>query len=272
MWDSWGIDEGLIYAILASQFPLIANQQSYAIGLGAGADLSATPPSRIYAARVVDAVVIAEATTTLGSKTITMASTTGLLIGMGVFGGNVGPNTTVLSIVANTSIGVSVEATGAGTQNLTATGTDRNDLDIVAAQHYYSHNDLAASAGTPDEIYPDYSPDANGNTRLYIWPVINGNQAQWLEIEGAVPFSDWQLAVNYSIPYGYLDAIEWVVAFRCLPGFGEAVGQGVSQVVAAEAVKAETRIRAMNAKNRELSPSAVADPSSPAPATAQRGQ
>ncbi len=266
MWDSWGIDEGLIYAILPSQFPLIPFQQSYSIGMGTGADLAATPPSRIYAARVVDAVSIANAATVANSKIILTPGTGGLLTGMGLIGPGVAPGTTILSIVPFTSIGVSVASQAtAGGVNLTATGLDRNDLDIVSGPHYFSHNDLAAAATTPDELYPDYAPDANGNTRLYIWPVLNGNQSQWLEIDAAVPFSAWQLAVNYFILFGYQDAIEWALAFRCLPGFGAAVSQGVAQVVAAEAVKAEQRIRAMNAKNREIPPEAVMDPSTPAP-------
>lgn len=270
MWDAWGIDEGLIYAVLAAQFPLTAFQQSYSIGLS-GADLTATPPSRIYAVHVVDALTLASVTTTSGSATATLASTTGVRVGMGLNGTGIAINATVLSFITDTSILMSIKATASGTVTVTATGLDRNDLEIVDSTRYYSHNDLAATATTPDEIYPDYAPDANGNTRIYIWPTLNGNQAQWVELEGAVAFVAWQLAQNYFIPYGYQDAIEWTVAFRCLSGFGEAISQGVAQTVATEAVKAEQRIRAMNQKNRQLQPQAVMDPATPPqPATAGR--
>ncbi len=262
MWEAWGIDEGLIYAILATQYPLTAYQQSYSIGPTSADWTAANYPQRIYSASAVDAVSFT-ATTTATSKTIAATSTAGLYIGMRVMGVGIPFNSTILSIVANTSIGITYAATASGSVTLVATGLNRNPLKIVESAEYLAHNDLGASATTPDEIYPKYLPDENGNIRVYVFPVVNENQLSYIELEAAVPFAQWALAVQYSIPVAYRDALGWALAFRCLPIFGEAVGQGAAQVVGSEGEKAENRLRTMNQKNRQIPESAAAAPGTP---------
>lgn len=275
MWDAWSVDEGLIYAILALQFPFTAFQQNYAIGPGAGADWSITTrPQRIYGASAVNAVSFSA--TTQSSKTVLVSDTTGLLVGMRLIGAGIPYNTTILSISTNTSIGISIAATASASVTLVATGQNRNPLTIVDSRHYLSHNDLGASATTPDEIYPNYLPDVNGNMEVRVWPVVNETQKSYVELEAAVPFSAWTLATNYYIPPAYQDAIEWTLAFRLLSGFGEAVDAKVAQVVIQEAQKAEARIREMNRFDRMLPPPAVQAPGTQeaiaAQAAPQRGQ
>ena len=51
MWDAWGIDEGLIYAILTQRFQLAANIAFYTIGPGGGFSTTRAP-ARIYRATV----------------------------------------------------------------------------------------------------------------------------------------------------------------------------------------------------------------------------
>lgn len=261
MWNSASIDEGMIYAVVTGQYPLTAYQQSYAIGVGSGADFSTQRPARIYRARVVDSLNFTATTQT--SKTVLASSTAGLAVGMNLFGAGIAPFTTILSIVANTSIGISIAATASASSiTLTATGLDRNDIDVIDARAYYDHNDLGAQAATPDEVYPDYNPDTNGNMRLYLWPVVNEFQASYIELEQAVNFLVWALTTNYNIPAAYQDWIEWTVAFRCLPGFGMAVPQQNVQVIVEQSTKAEARIREMNAFNRKIPQQAVMAPGS----------
>ena len=263
LWDSASIDEGLIYALIAPQFPFTAYQQNYALGPGPGADWSITTrPARIYSASAVIAVAITSATTTATSKTVTMASTTGLAVGMRVLGTGIAYDTTILAIAANTSITLSIAATASGTVNLTATGLNRNPLMIVDSNKYLAHNDLGAAATTPDEIYPNYLPDANGNMEVRIWPVVNEFQSSYIEMQVGVPFTVWTLGGNYNIPPGYLDWLTWLVAFRCLPGFGAAVNAQVAQVIATEAAKAEANIRKTNSFNRQVSSGDVMPPGS----------
>ncbi len=56
MWDAWGIDENLIYAVLSAQFSLVASTASYTIGAGATFNLASGRPRRIYKA-VAEATV-----------------------------------------------------------------------------------------------------------------------------------------------------------------------------------------------------------------------
>jgi hypothetical protein len=262
LWDAASVDEGLIYALIAPQFPFTAYQQNYSLG-PTSADWSITSrPARIYSASAVIAVAITSATTTLNGKTITMASTAGLSVGMRLLGTGIAYDTTILAIVANTSITASIAATASGTVNLTATGLNRNPLMIVDSARYLAHNDLGAAATTPDEIYPNYLPDTNGNMEVRIWPVVNEFQSSYIEMVVGVPFTVWTLGGNYNIPPGYLDWLTWIVAFRCLPGFGAAVNAQVAQVVATEAQKAEMNIRTANMKNRQLQPGDVMPPGS----------
>ena len=192
MWESWGIDEGLIYALVPFSGNLVTATSSYTIGDGATFD---TPrPARIYKAFYV-------------------------------------------------------------------LGSNRNELNIVDATRYFEHNDLTASAATPDELYPDYNVDEDGFATLYLWPVptfVSGSPQ--LQILQGVNFTTWTLTDTYQIPQAYRDALGWALAFRALPIFGEAVGQGAAQIVAAEGAKAEARLRAMNAKNRQIPEQAAMTP------------
>ena len=193
MWQAWGIDEGLIFALQTGVISLASGTPSYALGPGGTSPFNTTLPSRIYKANY-----------------------------------------------------------------LTAGG--RNELRIVNADQYYSHNDLSAAAAAPDEIYPDFNvASATGQATVYLWPVPNISGSS-LEMQTGAAFTTWQLGTNYYIPQGYQDAIKWALAFRMLSAFGMAVAQQVAQVVTVEATKAENRIREMNKFNRQLPPGTDAVP------------
>lgn len=56
MWDAWGIDEGLIQAVLSAQYALTQNVGTYSVGPGAAAPFNlASTPTRIYNAVFVAA-------------------------------------------------------------------------------------------------------------------------------------------------------------------------------------------------------------------------
>lgn len=194
MWDSWGIDEGLIFSIQAINKPLTTATASYTIGTGASFN---TPlPTRIYKANFV-------------------------------------------------------------------VGNNRNDLKIIEAIQYYSHNDLTAatsSNGAPDELYPDFNVDpTTGFGKIYIWPVpVFTSPTPSVELQTGVAFTSWALGTNYNIPYGYQDAIQYALAWRLIPQYGGIVAPTVMETVAALGAKAETRIRTMNSKNRLVPPEMVA--------------
>jgi hypothetical protein len=133
---------------------------------------------------------------------------------------------------------------------------------MVPPDRYYAHNDLAASAGLPDELYPDYLPDVNGFARLFVWPIPS--VAGTLELEISAPFTAWTLVDNYSVPAGFQDALEQALAFRLLARFGAAVAPEVAAVVQAVGLKAENRIREMNRINRQMQPGTEAAPAPPA--------
>lgn len=259
-WDASSIDEGIIYALIAPQFPFTAYQQNYALGAGAGADWLATQrPARIYSASAVIAVPFT-ATTTLNSKTIAATNTAGLAVGMRLIGTGIVYDSTILAIATNTSITASIAATASGTVTLTATGLNRNPLRIVDSNVYLAHNDLGAAATTPDEIYPNYLPDANGNMEVRIWPVVNEFQPSYIEMQVGVAFAVFTLGGNYQLPPGYSDWLQWVIARRCLPIFGAAVNPAVAQRVIDEAGPAEAKIRKANSMNRQIPVSDVLPP------------
>lgn len=52
-WNSWGIDEGLIYSVLTAQYALTGGLSAYPIGPEAAAPFNVTRPSRIYKAVIV---------------------------------------------------------------------------------------------------------------------------------------------------------------------------------------------------------------------------
>lgn len=130
-------------------------------------------------------------------------------------------------------------------------GTNRNELKIVDAKTYFGHNDLTASAVTPDEVYIDFNVDpTTGLGNVYTWPIQSGTPT--LNLLVSVPFQAWALAVNTILPPGYQDAIEWALAFRLIPSFGAIVPPQIQQSVMAEGQKAEQRLRQMNRANRQL--------------------
>jgi hypothetical protein len=146
--------------------------------------------------------------------------------------------------------GFTVDVTSA-----TPTGQNRNEVKIVDALQYYSHGDLSALALTPDELYPDFNPDFDGNVSLYLWPIISIGPAV-LEMSVAANFTQWTLSDKYMLPPGYADAISWALAYRLISGFGAAVNQTLIPLVTQEGTKAELRIREANRINRQLPPGA----------------
>lgn len=279
MWAAWGIDEGLIYAILAQRFPVSANVGIYTIG--AGAQVNAPRLGRIYRATFLTATGGAIATQSLGDAgTGYAANDTGVVLGAGGTRATYTINTVDLTGAVLTFT-ISAAGTGylagngyqtqpAGAQpgsgsgftvnilTVTAGGQNRTNLRIVPAEAYYEHNDLSASALTPDELYPDYNPDVDGFSRLAFFPVPNA--AATLELQAGVSFVEWTLVDNYQIPQGVQDQLENALAYRLLARFGAAVAQEVAAVVRDIGVKAEARIREMNKFNRQMAPGSEAAP------------
>lgn len=260
MWKAWGVDEGLIWGEETFQAALAAGRAVYSIGTSG--DLATARPARIYKAFAVGTVAFT-ATTTLASKTLTaIPDTSNLALGQQVIGAGVPANSFITAIVNNTSATLNNAATATATLTgtiYTTTG-NRNEIDIVGAGKYYAHNDLGASARTPDELYPDYlTSGTNGTMNLYLFPVPSVAPLA-IELDMAVAFSTWTVGSNYNIPDAVQDAIEWAVAFRLLSTFGVAVQPQVAAVVTAEGQKSEARMRAANAFTRQLPPQAVAAP------------
>ena len=272
MWDAWGIDEGLIYAILVQRFPAAAGAGTYTIGIGA--QFNVQRPSRLYRAQFLSATGGAIATSSLGDGGVGYAAgDTGILLG--------GSGTRAIYTVATVDLSGAVltyTLSGAGTgysvangyqtqvagaqpgigsgltlNVLTLTtvgGQNRTELDLVAAEQYYAHNDLSATALTPDELYAEFGVDVDGFARLYLFPVPSA--AAVLELQVGAPFTTWTLVDSYQIPQGFQDSIEQALAFRLLARFGAAVAPEVAAVVQSVGVKAEARIREMNARNRQM--------------------
>lgn len=271
MWGAWGIDEGLIYAQIHERFPIANSQASYQIGPGAQFD--AQIPSRIYAAHFINVNdgQISASSLQNGGTGYAVNDTGTVINGSGV------PATYIITAVSagvvttytlttpgtgylpqngyQTQRGGGQPGGGSGfTINVTAvppTGQNRNPLKVVNGDQYYSHSDLSALALTPDELYPDFSPDQNGFVRLYLWPILSVGPAA-LELNMGANFSAWALIVNYNIPPGYADAINYALAFRLIPSFGVAVAPQVVQTIAPLAEKGELRIREANKQNRQL--------------------
>lgn len=149
-------------------------------------------------------------------------------------------------------------------------GGNRNPLEVVPAATYYAHNDLAAVAVAPDELYPDFNPDPiTGLASLYLWPVPTTTGSK-LELETGATFSVWALGVNYAVPQGYADAIKYCLAYRLLPRYGVAVAPEVAATVTALAAKAEARIREMNKINRQMPAGSEVSPGAAQAAAAQQ--
>lgn len=138
-------------------------------------------------------------------------------------------------------------------------GTNRNELRIVDAATYFSHNDLTASSSVPDELYPDFNVlSATGLATLSLYPVPTGTPN--LELIVGATFNTWVLTTNYNVPQGFDDLLGWALAFRLISSFGAAVSQNIVEMVTAIGSKAEARIREMNVKNRQLPQPAAASP------------
>lgn len=144
--------------------------------------------------------------------------------------------------------------------------TLRKELRIVEALEYFAHGDLAAAASTPDELYADYNVDpTTGFGKLYFFPVPTCQTTSTVELEAAAPFTAWALGTNTILPAGYQDAINYALAFRLIPRFGAIVPDQVQKMVIANGMKAEERIRAMNAINRKLPATAAKVPTTEQP-------
>ena len=142
-------------------------------------------------------------------------------------------------------------------------GNNRNDLTIVDALRYYSHNDLTASTssgGAPDEVYLDFNVDpTTGFGKVYLFPVpVFTSPTPQIELELGQNFNTWALGTNVILPYGYQDAIQYALAFRLIPQYGGIVAPQVMQTVMEIGQKAELRLRTMNAINRQIPPQAAA--------------
>jgi hypothetical protein len=150
-------------------------------------------------------------------------------------------------------------------------GTIRKAIRIVDEHTYYAHGDLSASAQIADELYPDFNVgQSTGTAKLFLWPVPVVSATTSLELETATPFGTWLLGTNYSLPEGYQDGIQYALAYRALPIFGVAVAQEVALVVRDLGMKAEKRLRQMNAINRRLTPEQAGIEPEAAPAAAGR--
>ncbi len=136
--------------------------------------------------------------------------------------------------------------------SVTAGGQNRNELKIIESGTYYAHNDLSASGATPDELYPDYNVNVNGYATLYLYPVPLVLSATNLELQAGVAFTAWTLTDNYQIPQGFQDVLNYALAWRLMPRYGAAVSEQVAVMVGQLGQKAEARIRAMVANNRQM--------------------
>ncbi len=182
MWDAWGIDEGLIFAVQQVSKALTAATASMTIGSGATWNIPV--PNRVYKAFI------------------------------------------------------------------TTTG-NRNEIKVVSSDTYFAHNDLTASATTPDEVYIDFNVSpTTGFATVYTWPVQSGTPT--LELTVGTTFTLWDSSTNIDIPQGFQDAITYALAWRLINRFGMIVPQTIQQSVAGLAEKAELRIREMTKINRQL--------------------
>ena len=287
MWDGWATDEGLVFAQIAERFPLTAGLGIYTIGTPpAGAvvlpNINQPFPSRIVGARVItvtggaptassigdpgtgyavnDTGVVLGASGTNSTYVVNAVNAQGgvtnvtLMGGTGYSAGN-GKQTQTAGGQPGSGIGLTVNIT-----TVSAEGQTRTDLNIVSAPTYFGHRDLSASSLTPDELYPDFNPDQDGFMRLHLWPVPNQNVTSTCEIDINVNFSQWSLTGSYTLNWGYLDALQYVLAYRLAARFGALVNPATLQQIGGLAMKAEERLRQMNTINRKLPEGAAATP------------
>jgi hypothetical protein len=149
-------------------------------------------------------------------------------------------------------------------------GTSRNKIRIVGATEYFAHNDLGAQATSPDELYIDWA-DVAGSLQLYLFPVPSQPTTS-LELETWTPVAAFALGVNQPLPSGYQDAIQYGLAYRCIPRYGAVVNQAVAQVVTDIGKQAKQRIQKLNVMNRLLDPSLMPPTPAQEQAAAQQSQ
>ena len=136
---------------------------------------------------------------------------------------------------------------------IVAADGSRNEIEVVNSDRYFAHNDLSAAAVTPDEVYPDFNIDSTtGFATIKLWPIQTGTPT--LELTVGSTFTTWTLNGTYYVPQGYLDAIQYALAWRLIPRFGVIVPQQIAQEVAMLGEKSELRIRELNTMNRKLQP------------------
>ncbi len=131
----------------------------------------------------------------------------------------------------------------------------RNEIDIVDSQTYRKHNDLAATAKAPDQVYPDYDFAAS-LAKLYFWPVptFSGTLSAAIDYwQPLLSFAD--LTTNYPLKDGYEDAIIANLAYKaCLTAFGESVAQETAAIISQQAELTKKRIEDLNRLNGNLPP------------------
>lgn len=283
MWESFGIDEGLIYAEDKLRFVLETNLGVYTVGQlnpFPGVGQSAVPycqgarPARIYRADIITLTGGAITGSALGDIGAGYAvNDTGIILGTSGTPAAYTVNTvnaagSILTITISSSgtgyqLGNGFKTQNAGAQpgigagltfnvtNATNGGQQRTMLKIVNADTYYGHRDLSATTFTPDELYPDYLPDVDGFTRLYFYPIPSNTSPPAVEIVTAVGIALWTLGGNQFVPQGYRDLIENALAYRLLSFFG-IQDQAIIDNITAKGLKAESRMREMNKRNRQL--------------------
>lgn len=276
MWQAWGIDDGLVNAIVHNRYPLTYSASSYTLGPSNAASFNGPIPSKIYEAYFVNTNGGLIAGSSLGdagsgyaiSDTFIVVNGSGIPATGHVTG--IGSNGVVTTYVIDTpgtgfipQPGYSTQAgggqpgVGSGlTINVTSSppeGQNRNLLNLVSSKQYYSHRDLTALALTPDELYVDFNLTVDGFIRCYLWPILSIGPAS-LELVAGTIFKTWTLAGNYFLPPGYGDLIRWALAYRLSPSYGSVVQQTVLEIVTQQAEKAELRVREMNKMNRQMEP------------------
>src|ERR1035437_5747113 len=190
MWGAWGVDEGLIYAHYAARLNWAATIAGYTVGPGGALDMPKIP-ARIYRPHWVtvtggaiatsslatgglgyvvnDTGVFPSAMGTRATYTVNTVDGTGAVLTFTVSAAGTGfqPAYGVSGAVGGAQPGVgagfsiNVLTVSAATQN-------RQDLDLVTPDRYFAHNDLAASASLPDELYRSEEHTSELQSRQYL--------------------------------------------------------------------------------------------------------
>ncbi len=141
-------------------------------------------------------------------------------------------------------------------------GTNRQELKLVSADVYASHNDLAAAASSAEELFVDYTAP---NSTIYPWPVPTCPTVTTLELLFWRGIATFTLAGNISLLPSYQDTIEGALAFRCLSRYGAIVSAETAQAVTAVGLAAKERLKKLNALNNFIDPAVVAADQPPQP-------